>query len=81
MFRFMNQLRQFFQKQASSDGARIGPMVLSDDQALEQFLKFHSPKFMGEPDDCKAESFIAEMEKIFEVLNYSDYQKVNFVSS
>ncbi len=78
MLKFLQQLQEFCQKPASSNN--VSHTSITDDQALERFLKFHPPRFMGEPDDRKAESFIAEIEKIFEVLSYTDTQKIKYAS-
>ena len=48
----------------------------SDDKMMARFLRFNPPKFNGEPDDRRAEFWLAEVEKIFKVLNYSDPRKV-----
>ncbi|KAL0445153.1 UNVERIFIED_CONTAM: Transposon Tf2-11 polyprotein [Sesamum latifolium] len=56
-------LQQFFQyAQGQSPQAAATPAT---DQALERFLRFQPPKFLGEPDDYKAESWLDEIEKIF----------------
>lgn len=78
MLKFLHQLQEIYQKPASSNN--VSHTSITDYQALERFLKFHPPIFMGEPDDRKAESFIAEIEKIFEVLSYTDTQKIKYAS-
>ncbi|KAL0367280.1 UNVERIFIED_CONTAM: Transposon Tf2-11 polyprotein [Sesamum radiatum] len=56
-------LQQFFQyTQGQTPQATAIPAT---DQALERFLRFQPPKFLGEPDDYKAESWLDEIEKIF----------------
>ncbi|KAL0283216.1 UNVERIFIED_CONTAM: hypothetical protein Sradi_7236900 [Sesamum radiatum] len=69
-------LQQFFQyTQGQTPQATAIPAT---DQALERFLRFQPPKFLGEPDDYKAESWLDEIEKIFKVLRYDDEQKILF---
>ena len=52
----------------------------SDDKMLTRFLRFNPPRFDGKPDDRKAEFWLAEVEKIFRVLNYPDPQKVRYAT-
>ncbi|KAK4421491.1 hypothetical protein Salat_2099700 [Sesamum alatum] len=68
-------LQQFFQY---AQGQALQAAIPTTDQALERFLRFQPPKFFGEPDDYKAESWLDEIEKIFKVLRYDDEQKISF---
>ncbi|KAK4425074.1 hypothetical protein Salat_1701100 [Sesamum alatum] len=69
-------LQQFFQyTQGQTPQAVAIPATY---QALERFLHFQLPKFLGEPDYYKAESWLEEIEKIFKVLRYDDEQKISF---
>ena len=47
---------------------------------MARFLRFNPPRFDGEPDDRRAEFWLAEVEKIFRVLNYSDPRKVKYAT-
>ncbi|KAF7844456.1 uncharacterized protein G2W53_001361 [Senna tora] len=49
---------------------------LTNTQALNQFKKYNPPEFDGKFDVQKAEIWLMEMEKIFEILEVTDYQKV-----
>ncbi|KAK4421796.1 hypothetical protein Salat_2130200 [Sesamum alatum] len=68
-------LQQFFQYAKGQAPQASIPVI---DQALERFLRFQPPKFFGEPDDYKAESWLDETENIFKVLRYDDEQKISF---
>ncbi|XP_018685045.2 uncharacterized protein LOC103995568 isoform X2 [Musa acuminata AAA Group] len=47
---------------------------------IKQFKKLSPPCFSGEPDPMVAEQWMMQMEKIFDVLNFSDHQKVSFAT-
>ncbi|CAL9130901.1 unnamed protein product, partial [Musa textilis] len=47
---------------------------------IEQFKKLSPPCFSGEPDPMVAEQWIMRMEKIFDVLDCPDDQKVSFAT-
>ena len=49
---------------------------LTNTQALNHFKKYNPPEFDGKFDVQKAETWLMKMEKIFEVLEVTDYQKV-----
>ncbi|KAK4424674.1 hypothetical protein Salat_1661000 [Sesamum alatum] len=59
-------LQQFFQY-AQWQAPQVAKPAT--DQALERFLRFQPPKFFGESDDYKEESWIDEIQKIFKVLS------------
>nr|CAC33015.1 hypothetical protein [Antirrhinum hispanicum] len=69
-----NQLMQFDQANAERSISH------SEDQLFERFLRLQPPRFLGEPDDRKPESWVEEMEKIFSVTNYKEEKKVNFAA-
>ncbi|KAF7841848.1 Transposon Ty3-I Gag-Pol polyprotein [Senna tora] len=49
---------------------------LTNTQALNQFKKYNPPEFDGKFDVQKAEIWLMKMEKIFEILEVTDYEKV-----
>ncbi|KAF7811920.1 putative TIR-NBS-LRR resistance protein [Senna tora] len=49
---------------------------LTNTQALNQFRKYNPPEFDGKFDVQKAETWLMKMEKIFDILEVTDYQKV-----
>ncbi|XP_027122084.1 uncharacterized protein [Coffea arabica] len=51
-----------------------------EDRALERFLKFNPPKFIGEPDPEIAENWLERMTNIFAVLDYTEDRRVNFTA-
>ena len=53
---------------------------IAEDKLLSRFLRFNPPRFKGEPDDRKAESWLSEVEKIFRVLNYTEEQRVRYAT-
>ncbi|KAK4438898.1 hypothetical protein Salat_0224400 [Sesamum alatum] len=75
LFATLQQFFQYAQGQAPQVAA-----IPATDQDLERFLHFRPPKYFGEPDDYKAESWLDEIEKIFKVLRYDDEQKISFSS-
>ena len=77
MAAFWNQLTQ--QLQGFQRNPAPAP-VREDDQILERFLRFNPPTYLGACDDRKAEEFLKGMEKIFNVLRYTDEQKVRYAS-
>ncbi|KAL3839142.1 hypothetical protein ACJIZ3_023733 [Penstemon smallii] len=78
MFSFMHQYMQFCQQQTHANGSTNTLIHPTKDQTLERFLRFQPPKFFGEPNDHKAELWLSEIENIFNVLDYTDAQKINF---
>ena len=48
------------------------------ERMLDRFLRFQPPRFFGEPDDRKAENWVAVLEKIFRVLQCGEGEKVEF---
>ncbi|XP_027158207.1 uncharacterized protein LOC113759830 [Coffea eugenioides] len=57
-----------------------GGQERGEDRALERFLKFNPPKFLGEPDPEIAENWLERMTNIFVALDYSEDRRVNFAA-
>jgi hypothetical protein len=52
-----------------------------EDEAVECFLKFQPPIFVGEAkQDQKAEAWLESLEDIFSTLQYSEEQMIKFVT-
>ncbi|XP_027166433.1 uncharacterized protein LOC113766437 [Coffea eugenioides] len=51
-----------------------------EDRALERFLKFNPPKFIGETDPEIAENWLERMINIFATLDYTNDRRVNFTA-
>ena len=49
-------------------------------RALEQFQKMKPPVFVGEVDPLQAEGWLLQIEKILNVINCTDEQRVSFSS-
>ena len=49
-------------------------------RALEQFQKMKPPVFEGEVDPLQAEAWLLQIEKILDVMNCTDEQRVSFSS-
>ena len=47
---------------------------------IEQFRKMGPPSFLGNPNPTEAETWIMQMEKIFDVVGCTKVQKVSFAS-
>ena len=50
------------------------------DRALERFLKFAPPKFLGGPDPEMTENWLGKIINIFAALNYTEKRGVNFAA-
>ncbi|CAA0808138.1 Unknown protein [Striga hermonthica] len=50
------------------------------DRALERFLRFNPPTFLGEPDDAKAEYWLERIESIFAMLQYTEAQRLSLAT-
>lgn len=48
---------------------------------IEQFRKMGLPSFLGNLDPTEVETWIKQMEKIFDVVGCTEVQKVSFASS
>ncbi|XP_012833825.1 PREDICTED: uncharacterized protein LOC105954689 [Erythranthe guttata] len=80
MLTMWQQFMQFCQQPPQTGVPMAEHAMPMEDQRFERFLRFRPPKFVGEPDDRKAENWLNELEKIFEVTNYSDSQKVSYAA-
>ena len=49
-------------------------------RVLEQFQKMKPPAFEGEADPLQAEGWLLQIEKILNVMNYTEEQKASFSS-
>ncbi|ONK63815.1 uncharacterized protein A4U43_C07F19230 [Asparagus officinalis] len=58
----------------------IKQLEMEEDKALERFLKFNQPKFLGDPEDEKARLRLKiNIESIFITLHYDKEKKVSYV--
>ena len=57
---------------------QLGAQDRGDDRALERFLKFAPPKFIGGPDPELAENWFERMTSIFATLDCTEERRVNF---
>nr|XP_027101208.1 uncharacterized protein LOC113720729 [Coffea arabica] len=65
-------LERLADRQGSGSFNQPGGQEKGEDRALEKFLKFNPPKFLGEPDPETAENWLERMTNIFTALDYSE---------
>ncbi|XP_071902697.1 uncharacterized protein [Coffea arabica] len=75
-----NIVERLAERQGPGPINQPGAQDRDDDRALERFLKFAPPKFIGGPDPELAENWLERMTNIFAALNYTEEKKVNFVA-
>ncbi|KMQ77019.1 hypothetical protein BPMI_03628 [Candidatus Burkholderia pumila] len=54
--------------------------TITDDKALERFLKFHPTRFGGKGDEQEAEKWLEAINDIYGTLQYTDAQQVRFAA-
>ena len=64
MINMWQQFMEFCQHRSNAENRR-DEIHEMEDKTLTRFLRFNPPRFKGEPDDRKAESWIQEIKKIF----------------
>ncbi|KAL3830474.1 hypothetical protein ACJIZ3_019276 [Penstemon smallii] len=79
-FGFFEEFLLFCQQKTRGNDDSHKQATRENDQDFERFLRFHPPRFAGEPDDQKAEEWLEEIEKIFKVMGYTNQQRVSFAS-
>ncbi|XP_027167083.1 uncharacterized protein LOC113767103 [Coffea eugenioides] len=65
-------LERLADRQGPGSLNQLGGRERGEDRALERFLKFNPPKFVGEPDPKVAENWLERMTNIFAVLDYAE---------
>jgi hypothetical protein len=56
-------------------------LPLGENEALERFLKFQPPIFIGEAEqDHKVEAWLESLEDIFKTLQYSEERMIKFAA-
>ena len=73
-------LERLADRQGPEQLNQLGRQDRGEDRALERFLKFNPPKFLGEPDPEVAENWLERMTNIFAALDYSEDRRVNFAA-
>ena len=68
------------EKHVSTSGTTKPKDVEIEGCTIKQFRKM-GPSFLGNPDPIEAETWIMQMEKIFDVVGCTEVQKVSFASN
>nr|XP_027124207.1 uncharacterized protein LOC113740892 [Coffea arabica] len=76
--RMTDILERLAERQGPGPLNQPGAQDRGEDRALERFLKFNLPKFIGGPDPELAENWLERMTNIFAVLNYAEERRVTF---
>ena len=65
-------MTEYFEKQDTQIGRQEQPILkTADDVALERLMKFHHPKFNGDPNEERAEKWIETIKAIYAALKYT----------
>ncbi|KAK4563696.1 hypothetical protein RGQ29_006014 [Quercus rubra] len=76
----IRSLAEVVEKHVSTSGTVKPKDAEIEGCTIEQFRKLGPPSFLGNPDPTEAESWIMQMEKIFDVIGCTEVQKVSFAS-
>ena len=76
----IRSLAEVVEKHVSTSGTVKPKDAEIEGCTIEQFRKLGPPSFLGNPDPTEAESWIMQMEKIFDVIGCIEVQKVSFAS-
>ena len=76
--RMTDILERLAERQGPGPLNQLGGQDKEEDRALERFLKFNPPKFIGGPDPELAENWLERMTNIFAALNYAEERRVTF---
>ncbi|KAL4643006.1 hypothetical protein ACB092_02G061200 [Castanea dentata] len=76
----IKSLAEVVEKHVSTSGIVKPKDTETEGCTIEQFRKLGPPSFLGNPDPTEAESWIMQMEKIFDVIGCTEVQKVSFAS-
>ena len=78
--RMTDILERLVERQGLGPINQPGAQDRGEDRALERFLKFAPPKFIGEPDPKLAENWLERMTNIFAALDYTEERRVSFAA-
>nr|XP_027083562.1 uncharacterized protein LOC113705852 [Coffea arabica] len=73
-------LERLADRQGPEQFNQLGRQDRGEDRALERFLKFNPPNFLGEPDPEIAENWLERMSNIFAALDYTENRRMNFAT-
>ncbi|XP_071933124.1 uncharacterized protein [Coffea arabica] len=73
-------LQQLAERQGPGPINQPGAWNRGEDRALERFLKFVPPNFIGGPNPELAENWLERMTNIFTALDYTEERRVKFVA-
>ena len=76
----IRSLAKVVEKHVSTSGIAKPKDAEIEGCMIEQFKKMGLPSFLGNPDPIEAETWIMQMEKIFDVVVCIEVQKVSFAS-
>ena len=76
----IRSLVEVVEKHVSTSGTVKPKDAEIEGYTIQQFRKLGPPSFLGNLDPTKAESWIMQMEKIFDVIGCTELQKVSFAS-
>ena len=76
----IKSLAEVVEKHVSTSGIVKPKDVEIEGCTIEQFRKLGSPSFLGNLNPIEVESWIMQMEKIFDVIGCTEVQKVSFAS-
>nr|XP_027071861.1 uncharacterized protein LOC113696682 [Coffea arabica] len=71
-------LERLAERQGPGQLNQPGGQDRGKDRALERFLKFNPPKFIGGPDPELAENWLERMTNIFAALDYAEERRLTF---
>ncbi|XP_030948929.1 uncharacterized protein LOC115972826 [Quercus lobata] len=80
VFNAIRSLAEVVEKHVSTSGTAKPKDAEIEGCTIEQFRKMGPPSFLGNPDPIEAETWIMQMEKIFDVVGCTEVQKVSFAS-
>ena len=80
VFNAIRSLAEVVEKHVSTSGTAKPKDAEIEGCTIEQFRKMGPPSFLGNPDPTEAETWIMQMEKIFDVVGCTEVQKVSFAS-
>jgi len=76
----IRSLAEVVEKHVSTSGTVKPKDAEIEGCTIEQFRKMGPPSFLGNPDPTEAETWIMQMEKIFDMVGCTEVQKVYFAS-
>ena len=76
----LSAIRSLAEKHVSTSGTVKPKDAEIEGCTIEQFRKMGPPSFLGNPNPTEVETWIMQMEKIFDVVGCVEVQKVSFAS-